>query len=268
MMGVGVGLTLMPIVAGKLVAILVWRQAYACIGGACILVGLAAHQLIFKNLTVNYETAGKSGEAIDSNEGTTFSQAVKGYRFWLIGVVAVVVGATTAGALVHLNAYATDRGVSPLLAAQSVGFLGLGVIASRLATGLILDRVFAPLVGCVALLVTSAGFYLLIADNVQLGRNLSLAAILIGIAGGTEGDLVPFLAKRYFGVRSIGAIYGALMGMFSMGGALGAYVYGLAFDQLRSYVPVVQASTILCCICSVSIMLLGPYQFSPLGGRR
>lgn len=262
MMGVGVGVTIMPIIADKLIALTDWRQAYACLGGACLVTGLAAHWIIFSRPMVMQHAHVAPKSNLDLNEGVPFGQAVRDYRFWLIGIVAVLVGGTTAGALIHLDAYATDRGVSPAVAAQSVGFMGLGILASRLGAGLMLDALFGPLVACGAILLAAAGFFLLTGDIQHSPGLLPVAAILIGLAGGAEGDIIPFLAKKYFGVRAIGTVYGALMGIFALGASSGAYVYGLAFDRLKSYFPILQTSAALCSMGGLSIMLLGRYRFS------
>jgi predicted MFS family arabinose efflux permease len=268
MMGVGIGVATMPMGAGALVAVVGWRFAYACLGGACLIAGLAAHQLIFRQLRFDHAPGLESMRPLNSDEGISFGDALRGYRFWLIAIVAVVVASTTGGALIHLNAYATDRGMSLAVAARSAGFMGLGVMLSRLGTGLILDRAFAPLVACTVFLLAAAGFYLLTADILNSPRSLAWGALLIGLAGGAEGDLIPFLAKKYFGLRSIGTTYGALMGFFAFGAALGAYVYGLEYDRFRSYIPVLRASAVLVCACGLAITLLGRYRFAGLGNPR
>lgn len=268
MMGVGVGVTVMPIVANKLIALTDWRGAYACLGGACLALGLLAHWIIFGRRDAHPALpAMQSARSVpkndfEPNEGVAFGRAVRDYRFWLIAIVAALVGGTTAGALIHLDAYATDRGVSAAVAARSVGFMGLGILASRLGAGLLLDVLFGPWVACAAFLLAAAGFLMLTGDIQHSPGLLPLAAVLIGIAGGAEGDIIPFLAKKYFGIRSMGTVYGALMGIFALGATSGAYVYGLAFDRLRSYVPIYQASAALCGIGGLSILLLGRYRFS------
>ncbi len=264
MMGVGVGVTVMPIVVNKLIALTDWREAYACLGGACLVMGLVAHWIVFRQPMAMQDVHAAPDSGFDPNEGIAFGHAVRDYRFWLIGIVAALVGGTTAGALIHLDAYATDRGVTSAIAAQSVGFMGFGILASRLGAGLMLDVLFGPLVACGAFLLAAAGFWLLTGDVQHARGLLPVAALLIGLAGGAEGDIIPFLAKKYFGIRALGTVYGALMGIFALGASSGAYLYGMAFDRLKSYVPIFQISAALCSIGGLSIILLGRYRFSLL----
>jgi MFS family permease len=265
MLGVGIGVTLMPIIAGKIVEFVDWRKAYASIAAACLLVGLAAHQLIFRGLPST--TARRAKMIANSAEGVSWAQALAGYRFWLVAVVAWLIACTTSGALVHLAPYATDRGVSAGIAARSVAFFGIGILISRLGAGLILDRVYAPLVASAAFFLSGAGFYWLSGDVQRSPGILLWAPILIGLAAGAEGDLIPFLVKKYFGLRSFGTIYGTLIGLYALGGALGSYVYGSVFDRVKSYVPIIHISALLCCACGLSILLLGRYRFASLTPR-
>lgn len=270
LVGVGVSAASVPVIAGKLLEIMDWRQAYACLAALSLVLGVMAHQLIFRVLNINPDEAdsakGKTGvdtgNRIDTGEGVSFGEAIRSYRFWLIGGVGVLSLFSTMGAALHLASYATDQGVSAMVAAQSAGLVGIGLMLSRIGVGLMLDKLFAPFVACVMFVAGAAGFYLLTADILQSAWALSLGAVLVGVSHGAEGDLIPFLARKYFGVRAFGSVYGALFGMAILGGAVGAYVYGMCFDLLKSYIPILQLSAVLCCICSVVILMLGRYQYA------
>ena len=265
--GSGVGAMAMPVLAGKLIELLDWRQAYACLAGISLLLGVVAHQLIFRGpMATRWVSESSSGRLVEVSKdmvgadgGVSFAQAIRGYRFWLIATVAALVAATTLGANVHLAAYASDRGLSLAVAAQSVGLLGLGLTLARLAVGLILDRVFAPLVALGAFFLGAAGFFMLTADISQFPWLLSVAAILVGISIGAEGDIIPFMVKKYFGVRAFGSIFGALFAMIVVGGAAGAYVFGWFFDLQKSYMLLLQVSAVVCGACGLAALLLGRY---------
>lgn len=275
MIGVGAGTAAMPVISGKLLAIMDWRQAYASVAGICLLLGLFAHQLTFRSLGAGRIRSDPDGELSRNDstdaglpgEGLSLAEAIRGYRFWVLGFVASVVYCTTMGAVLHLASYATDRGISPAVAAQSVGWFGLAMALTRFGVGLILDKVFAPFVACSVFLIGATGLYLLTANIVQTDWILPLAAVLIGIATGAEGDVVPYLTRKYFGVRALGSLYGLFFSFITLGGAFGAYAYGLAFDLLKSYTPIHQASAALCCISALAILTLGRYQFSTDGSK-
>ena len=266
--GSGVGLTAVPVVAGKLIEVMDWRQAYVCVGGFILLLGLAAHQLIFRVLETNESDSGSGKTSLAPKKmaydgvGISFGHAIAGYRFWVIGIAGVLAGAVTMGALVHLVSYATDRGISLALAAQSAGLMGFGAAAVRIGVGFILDKIFAPVVAFVAFLLGAVGLYLLSADIFQSVWILPLGAILLGVATGAEGDLIPFMTKKYFGARAFGSIYGTLMGAIGFGSGVGSYAYGWSFDLFKSYVPALQVSALLLCACGLALLALGRYQYA------
>ena len=62
-----------------------------------------------------------------------------------------------------------------------------------------------------------------------------LAVILIGLAAGSEVDLLPYLTARYFGLKSYGKIYGWQFVMFYSGVGVGPVSFGWVFDHFGSY---------------------------------
>lgn len=267
MIGIGIGAVSLPIIAGMLLEIMDWRQVFAVFGGVSLLLGIAGHQLIFRVLGNGNSTAGNSRTAHAAKEdqptavGILLSQAVRNYRFWLIGVVSGLVAATIEGAFMHLAAYATDRGVSLALASQSAGMMGLAVGVARPVIGFLLDKIFAPFVALGSLFLGAAGLYLLTADIIQFPWLVPTSAFLVGLAMGAQGDLLPFLAKRYFGVRAFGSIYGALVGIFAIGAGSGTYAYGWSYDLLKSYTPGYQGAALVCGCCGLALLALGRYRF-------
>lgn len=276
MIGIGVGTSAMPIIAGKLLQYMNWREAYVCFSGISLLMGVIAHRTIFGILPAGHaKVVATTRQTISFAKGTeglhagcSLGQAVRSYRFWLIGVVVVIIFGSTLGASVHMASFASDRGISPMIAAQSAGLIGVGVAFARIGVGFVLDRFFAPLVALSAFLLGAGGLFLLTTEYVQSAWILSLAAVLIGIASGAEGDLLPFLTKKYFGIKAFGSIYGALFAIATIGGAAGPYLYGMSFDRFRSYIPIYEGSAFLCSVCGFSILMLGRYKYASVKAGR
>ena len=112
---------------------------------------------------------------------------------------------------VHLAPFATDRGLGGDVAATAAGIVGAGLAISRVGAGFILDRVFAPLVGLSAFVLGAAGFLLLIVMP-NSPALLLLSALLLGVSTGTEGDLIPYMARKYFGKRAHSSTWGYACG--------------------------------------------------------
>jgi len=130
-----------------------------------------------------------------------------------------------------------------------------------------LDRIFAPFIACGVFFAGAVGFYLLTSDILQYQWLLPFGAFVLGVAHGAEGDLIPFLARKYFGVRRLGSIYGSLVSFALVGAASGSYVFGWSFDLAKSYVPILQISAVCLCLCGLAILALGPYRYSSSGSK-
>ena len=58
---------------------------------------------------------------------------------------------------------------------------------------------------------------------------------MIGFGMGGELDVTPFLLSRYFGLRSLSALYGVAWMAMGGGAAIGPLAMGRAFDANGSY---------------------------------
>lgn len=268
MLGSGLGGIAAPILANALIEALGWRQAYVGLALVVLAFGALAHQLIFRALRRAHvptdvdRGVGKPARSAAMAEGLSLGQALATCRFWLIAVVIFSVSCTILGGFVHLASFASDRGMSAELAARATAMTGLGLAVSRVGVGAILDLVFAPLVGLTAFGLGAGGFVLLVYYPPELPLLLLLAALLLGVSTGAEGDLIPFLARKYFGQRAFSSIYGALFGIATLGGAVGPYAYGVVFDRIKSYTPLHGISALVCAECALAILLLGPYRYA------
>jgi MFS family permease len=181
-------------------------------------------------------------------------------RFWTIaaGLFLASVGCTAV--IAHLVPMLTDRGVAPGTAAWVAATLGLSVVAGRLLAGSCLDR-FATGTVCAAVMASAAlGCLLMLSfDGQHLGIPLAVA-VLVGIAVGSEVDLVAYLAAKYFGLAAYGKIYGVLFGVFALGAGSAPALAGFMFDASGNYQ---RALTVLALAFVGSAALLGSLGREP-----
>jgi MFS family permease len=123
-----------------------------------------------------------------------------------------------------------------------------------------LDRFFAPYVAALIFAAAALGMGLLRVGNSQ--QLAFTAAFLVGIALGAEGDIIPYLTSRYFGLRSFGKICGFAFTGFTLAGGLGAYLIGVAFDRTGSYALPLIFCWIAALIGAGLMLTLGPYPFA------
>jgi MFS family permease len=144
-----------------------------------------------------------------------------------LGVTAIVV---------HFIPILTDGGVSKLDAAKTTALVGAFSVIGRLATGLLLDRFRASLIGAVAFALPALGCVLMVVTALSAAGRVA-AAILIGLTIGAEIDVIVYLTARHFGLKHFGAVYGGLIVALAVGSALGPLAAARIFDIYRTYTP-------------------------------
>ncbi len=229
MCGSALGAMVLPPIAQRLIDAIGWRAAATTIGVAIIAIGVPT-VLAFVRERPGTRTADGRGQLT----GATVAEGLRSYTFWIIVVVLFAISIAQNGAITHLSALLTDRGIPPERAAIAVSAIGGSALLGRLATGWLIDRFFAPLVSFVLLVMAALGTFLLSsAGSLPAGVT---AAILIGFSMGGEADVVPYLVARYFGLRSFSVLYALTWTAYAIAGAIGPVLMGQAFDATGSYV--------------------------------
>jgi MFS family permease len=257
--GTGVfGIIGKPLVAWW-IAELGWRGAYVAVGLLPIVIALPVGLAFFRD-TPPEPRVGETGET-ETVEGFTLGQALGDWRFWLMGVALVTTAFAVGGPTPNMENILAQHGFSMARAATLTPLIGASVIVGRLASGWLMDRVWAPLVAFV-LLTLPAVACLMLAHG-QLSYAAAATAIaLIGLAAGMESDLVAYLVARYFGLRKYSSIYGSIYVFYALGGALAASVFGWAYDQTHSYASVLTVSAAILVAGGATFLTLGRYRFA------
>jgi len=225
MSGGAVGAMLLPLVAQWLTGAIGWRAAFAVLGTAVLVIAIP--------LATRVRERSDAGIFERRVDGATVAEGLRSWKFWII--VAVLFGASLSqnGAITHLAALLTDRGIPAGTAALALSALGGATLIGRLVTGWLLDRYFAPRVAFCLLAAAALGTYLLASTHAALVG--CTAAALIGLGMGGEADVTPYLLTRYFGLRSFSTLYGFTWTAYAIAGAVGPIIMGRAFDITGSY---------------------------------
>jgi predicted MFS family arabinose efflux permease len=272
MSGIGLGAALVPQYTQFLIGNLGWRVAYLGLGLLTLVVAFPAVFLFIREPLKAKTTAGgvhaQSPASEDRPPDLEVREALGGRRFWLIACALLLVSTVTQGLVVHTVPLLTDNGYSPEAAATLMIAVGLSTMAGRLLSGYLVDKIFAPFVAASFFLLPCLGIYLLDSTISPVAGIISL-----GLASGTEIDMIGFLTSRYFGMKRFGQLYGYLFASFVVGSAIGPYMMGLAFERLHSYEPALWTFGAFMLLASAAILCLGPYRYpaeerAPTGGRR
>lgn len=254
--GGGCGAMLLPVIAQAAITHYGWRNAYVLLGLLAFILGFPLAAWFVRERPSEQQEFHVSvhvGEAVAKALGTRI--------FWIIASTVCLYAISVNGAIAHLSALLTDRGVTTQGAAYCVAIIGATGLVGRVLTGIFLDRFFGPRVSQVMLLMTVLGIVLLSVAN-TLGAGL-FAASLIGFSMGSEGDITPYLIGRYFGLKRFSTLYALTWTAYAVGGATGPIVVGRVFDALGSYRPVTIQLLALPALVPCLLMFLLPRYARP-----
>jgi predicted MFS family arabinose efflux permease len=222
-----VGSIIFPAAAQRIIDSYGWRAAYLTLGFLILLMGVPLTALFVRERPSRADSGGGTAS------GLTVRAGLHSRAFW--GLVAILFLSSIAinGAITHLSAILTDRGLSGGEAALALSVLGGMSLVGRLVTGHLLDRFFGPWISFALLAGAAAGIALLSWTTAPVGA--FLAAALIGLGLGGEADVTPYLLTRYFGLRSFSTLYGFTWTAYAIAGAVGPVIMGHVFDVTGSY---------------------------------
>jgi MFS family permease len=287
MSGLGLGTVATPLLAQKLIAAQGWRVAYAGLAAYALLAAVLAYALLRERRPgtiapraassrstgdhpdgaagTGAERAGRAWLQVPSApDGLSLAEGLRSPRLWLIFAAFLIASIATLSMGPHLPALFIDKGFTAEQAARSIALMGIGLFTGRILTGLLLDRVHAPLVGAGFLFAGASG--LLILGGASDYQTLLAGGALVGMAIGAEGDLISYLVRSYFGMRAFGALYGICFSAYALGGVIGPVAMGRYFDLHGHYRLVLEMYPWMLGFAGMALLALGRYRrTSPLG---
>jgi MFS family permease len=268
--GFGVGAAVIPTFAQYMIEHHGWRMAYLGFAAAILFIALPMVFFLIREtpeemgLSPDGDTPGQpldndgiSPPATAPNVGLSGRESAGTRSYWLILISFLLVGVGITSILAHLVPMLIGRGVAPGMAALAMSSLGLGLIFGRILAGYLMDRFFAPYVAAIFLLGLVAGMVILALG--ASGLPVFIAAVLVGMATGSEISEIAYIVSRYFGPRAFAFNYGIMFAAFQVGSAFGPPIMGAYFDQAGNYVGALWMLTGVVLLGTFLITLLGKY---------
>jgi MFS family permease len=266
--GLAIGIALMgsgftafaaPPIAAALIESIGWRMTYVVFGVSVLLIAGPVVWFMLKDAPASVKAAGKAlGGGMSDSHGVTIGEALRNYRFWVIGIAFFLVSAGVAGIVTSLVPLLTDRGFDASAAAGYASIVGLSVVAGRLIGGYLLDHFWGPGVGAVLMALPALSCLILMGEQPSPSM-LILAVILVGFAGGAEFDMIAYFIGRYFGLKHYGKIYGAQYILVFFGAGLAPLVFGKVYDAAQSYTPILTVMVGGFLLSGLILLTLGRY---------
>lgn len=254
--GASVAAALFPWFATRLILAYGWKTALMAHGGLWLAIALPMILLFFRGARDQPKPAG-TAPAIgpDLAQGASLGEGMRSTIYLRLLLTSLLLTFTLIALLVHFIPIQQARGVDPVRAASIAALIGIFSIVGRLATGFLLDRFRASIVGAITFLLPAIGCLVLLLGGTSDAAAI-VAATLIGLTLGAEIDVVVYLTTRHFGLRSFGALYGGLLFALSIGTALGPLAASLVFDLYGNYAPFLWLAAVLMLISSLALATL------------
>lgn len=245
--GIGLGTLVMAPLSQFLISQWGWRNSYRIIGIVDWVIILSAAGLLVgdpkKKGRWPYGQINGDGnlgsenqfkkEWIDPVTSLSFRQAKRSSSFWVFLLINFLWYLNLYMVLVHLVAYATDKGIPAVEAANSLALLGACSIIGKIAMGRVSDRIGGKAAMAISFFLQASATLLLI----KVGGQLMIYAFAV-LFGFSYGGVTPQQAKitgEIFGIASLGSILGVIVFAGSIGGALGPFLGGFIFDRMGNY---------------------------------
>jgi len=243
MLGMSVGVIVIPPMIGALVEAYGWRHA---LGGFSLVLIAALLPLLFPvrdrpgpgDIEVPGQHDDSSSDATVSHTGheaakpASVLEILANPAFWTIAVSFSVAMAVNTACIASLTPMGVDKGLSPVMAATLVSMAGTGSVVGMLLVAGIGDRI-----GRITLL-TGAYFLMgvaclgLLAGQGQV--SLMAASLGLGLTGAGVPAFYALVADR-FGANSYGTAQGLMQPLMAVIGAVGMWFAGFIFDRTGGY---------------------------------
>jgi len=252
--GMGIGFTkvFMPIAAASLILWLGWRETWLIFGVATIAIVVGPALLFVRRspeeMGLKPDGEPRLSEANEKHETPqassyhfaaaqevvwTRSEAARTSAFWLLVVMFGVSSIGVTGLNLHVFAYISDLGHSPVVAASVMSVIASMQLASPLVWGLVAERIDPRSATMCKFIIQGAGLAMAITTaNIIF---LYAGFLLYGIGLGGSMVLSEIFWANYFGRVSLGKVRG--LGLLLIHGlaALGPPFFGFLFDVTEGY---------------------------------
>lgn len=247
-MGIGFGTLVLTSLAGYMVGHFGWRTGFVLLGGLIVLIGVTLSQVLMGKRTPEDHgwlpdgiplamDAGNPPVESPPRENRFFSQrAFRTVPFWVMVLCFSIAVMAEMTAFVHQVSYGENLGIDRIIAASSIGLIGMASIFGRFFFGWFSDRLKDPKYSAsLGFLIMALGIFLLI--RVEGASDLLVYAAVFGFGYGSLAPMMPILLYDRFGRRILGSTYGFLtFFVVGFGGGIGPFLGGWLFDRFGTYV--------------------------------
>lgn len=259
-----VGSFLVPILTQKIIAQSGWSAALLSLAAFELLICLPIVALLVKDSPAPYGLM-PDGDEPTQRANTKYDIAGMNTRdivstatFWKLVVCFAIMGLSLyaiAANIAFILTKTAGMSLADIAIIQAVS--GISVLFGRVGFGFLLDKLQARAVGILTIALAAACYCFYATTTAP--ALLFFAAVLGGIAVGGETDLMPYLASRYFGARSVSKTFGWFLSAFFIGASVGPIVFAQLSTAYDSAIAPLLMLTALQLIPGMLFLSLEPY---------
>ena len=217
-----------------------WRTGYIFLGVVVFLLTVPAGALLLHSTPEDVglepygaETNGDTRAAETHEEGgMSYGQALKSPELWAT-VASFLLLAVTVTVTQHLAAYFVSVGFSAIMAGIFMSVISAGIIVTNPLAGVLADKMglMKAFLLCSALYLVS---FILLPSTGSIAV-VCIALLLMSISNANTSVFAPMVTGSIFGQRDYAAIWGLVSMACVLGQAIGAPLWGLAYDLTGGY---------------------------------
>jgi MFS family permease len=259
MVGMGIGnMIIPPVTETLLIPDYGWRGARVILG---ILSFIVAFPMVFFFVREPHEAGIARVSHAAAQTGETMKTALRSWVFWVVGISFLLSGGAIGAFAFNVLPILKDHGFSPDIAALCLTVLAAAQVVGRFGCGYLLDKIQNPKIALLWLAFGAAGIWM-IAQAASFPMAF-LAATLLGFSYAAEQQITAYFMSRYFGVKNLGSIYGAISAVYLFGLSTGPMIVGGLYDRFHDYGVSVMVCESLMIVAALMLVVLPVYIYKP-----
>ncbi len=260
--GVSVAIATLPALVFAAIRHFGWPAGYIAMAAVVFGIGVPATWLWVREPAAARPVEGRDAPGLIA----VYGPLLKNGKVLLLSATTALMMGPIVGLISQLQPLLVGKGLPGATAAAGASVLALAVVSGTIVTGVLIDRVWAPLIGCVLTLVGAAGCLVLFLSASLTPAIALMAVAMVGVAQGMELDLVGYVIVRYFGLADFARIFAIGIMALGISSGLSSVAFGITFDQTKSYDLMLGVAAAALSVAAFLFLLLGPYPAEEAGG--
>jgi MFS family permease len=254
-LGIGIGGTLVPLIATALIAEFGWRRALQVLGVLMVVIAFPAAWFVKDSPVGTVPLANRGGQSPLPEAQSPLSVTLKSPAFYLLLVGSMCSIAAVGGTVQNLKLFLSiDLKLSQYEVARIASLVLFSSLAGRIMMGYLADKWSRKHVMILIYAIVAAAIPLLFLADRPWAR--PLFAVLFGIGLGGDYMIIPLMAADLFGTLTLGRLMGIITTADGVAEATAPMLVAAIRDSSGSYAQGFSVLIGLAALGAASVALL------------